>query len=467
MPIARVCARIVVAVAYVRRAGRVPERRAARGLIPTAPHRFAIRGGVRTHDIRGTGLGMSAADRLPSRAWLIVALLWFAAVLDYLDRVALTTMRQSLVADIPMTEAQFGLQTAMFFWVYGVLSPFAGFLADRFSRSLVIIVSLFAWSVVTLATAYATSFNQLLATRFLLGVSQACYYPAAVALIADYHRGATRSLATGVHVTGMTMGGAAAGLGGWLAEHYGWTYAFVLFGVAGIVYSGILALALRDAPRESNGSTSVSITTPTVGFGAAITSLFSSGSYLLAFFFWGLLGIVMGIVAGWMPTYVQEHFHMGQGEAGFTATGYLQVSALVGVLVGGAWADRWSLVNRRARILVTVIGLCFAAPGILLVAHTHVLLVAVFGLILYGFSRSFTDSNLMPILCMVVDPRYRATAYGFLNLFSCILSGVAIYAGGALRDANVSLSRMFLFSAGSIVVCAVLMLLVKPRQAPA
>src|SRR5512133_1968129 len=127
----------------------------------------------------------------------------------------ITTMRGSILEALPMTDAQFGLLTSVFLWVYGLLSPFAGFLADRFNRSRVIVGSLFVWSLITWLTAHATTFNELLATRALMGISEACYIPAALALIADYHRGPTRSLANGIHLTGVMVGSALSGVGGW------------------------------------------------------------------------------------------------------------------------------------------------------------------------------------------------------------------------------------------------------------
>jgi sugar phosphate permease len=138
---------------------------------------------------------------------------------------------------------------------------------------------------------------------------------------------------------------------------------------------------------------------------------------------------------------------------------------LVGLVTGGVWADRWSRTNPRARMLVPAIGLCLSAPGLLLVSQTGVLELAIFGLILHGLTRSFTDANMMPALCMVSDPRYRATAYGVLNLFSCLIGGSAAYFGGAMRDANVNLDKLFLFAAINMLICAALMFLVKPVQA--
>ena len=151
-------------------------------------------------------------------AWIGVGLLWVVALLNYLDRLMITTMRDPIKQSIAMNEAQFGLLTAVFLWVYGALSPLGGYLADRFSRRIVIMVSLFVWSAVTWWTGHVKTFEQLLTARALMGVSEACYIPAALALIADYHRGSTRSLATGLHMSGVYAGAALGGVGGYIAE---------------------------------------------------------------------------------------------------------------------------------------------------------------------------------------------------------------------------------------------------------
>lgn len=404
---------------------------------------------------------MTTASHSPVRAWLVVAMLWLVACLNYLDRIMLTTMRGSLLEAIPMSEAQFGLLTSVFLWVYALASPVTGFLADKFKRSHVIIVSLFIWSLVTWLTSRATSFEYLLVTRALMGLSEACYVPAALALISDYHRGPTRSRATGVHMTGMMTGACLGGLGGWVAEHHTWNYAFTLFGLIGVGYAVVLLFFLRDVPAApASPAVPVAPVLPKARFGEAMRSLFSSRSFVLAFVYWGLLGVLWTMI-GWMPTYLTEKFSLGQGVAGLSATGYLQVSALVGVLVGGYWADKWSRSNPRARIYVPVVGLCVAAPALLLVAETNVLWFALGGIILHGFSRAFTDANMMPVLCLITDPRYRATGYGFLNFCACLVGGLSIYAGGALRDTGIPLNRLFQFSAVSLFFCAFILLFIR------
>ena len=401
--------------------------------------------------------------RPTTKAWLILAMLCVVGCLNYMDRMMITTMRTSIISDMPMTDAQFGLLTSVFLWVYGLLSPLAGFLADRFNRSRVIIISLFVWSAVTWLTAHATSFPQLLATRALMGISEACYIPAALALITDYHKGSTRSLAVGIHMAGIMAGQSLGFVGGWIAEAHHWHYAFMIFGVIGVAYSCLLAFFLRDAPKEAVIPEKVKPDAGNVSFMNAIRELFVERAYIFALLFWTLMGVVNWMIVGWLPTYYKEHFQLSQGIAGLYATGYMYTLALGGVLFGGFISDRWSRTNPRARMLVPAIGLCIAAPCVFIASGTDILAVTIGGFMLFAFTSKFTDSNMMPILCMIANPRYRATGYGVLNLFSCIIGGIGIYAGGMLRDASVNLSVIFKFAALLCILCAVFLFLIRPR----
>lgn len=402
----------------------------------------------------------SPAVELPSGAWLVVILLFFVGALNYIDRTLMLTMRGSIIEALPMNDAKFGLLTSVFFWTYGLLSPFGGFLSDHFRRSRVIIVSLIAWSLVTWLTGYSSTYGQLLVSRLLLAVSQACYIPAALALIADYHRGSTRSIATGIHMTGIMVGIGMSFMGGWIADTQKWNVVFVIFGIIGVVYSLIVGILLKDAPNTegeiiSEGSEN------NVSFFIGIKDLFTRGSFILALIYWGLLGIVGTLLLGWLPTYYKEHFDLSQGTAGLYATAYLYPVAIVGLLLGGFWADRWSRTNPHSRILVPVIGLLVSAPFLFFASSTTILPIAVLFFALMRLLIAFSDSNMMPILCLVADKKYRATGYGVLNFFSTILGGFGLYIGGALRDAQVDLSMMYQFSALILLICATILFMVK------
>lgn len=399
-------------------------------------------------------------------AWTVVILLFFVGALNYLDRVMITTMHASITNELDINDAQFGLLTSVFLWVYGLLSPFAGFLADRFKRSKVIIISLFVWSFVTWLTAHATTFDQLLATRALMGISEACFIPAALALITDYHKGNTRSLAVGIFMGGVMVGQSAGFIGGWIAEKHHWSDAFSIFGIVGIFYSLILLFKLHDAPPTNEKADQVEEAQQKTDFIEAIIDLFRRRSFILLIINWSLLGIVGWMILGWLPTYYKEHFNLSQAVAGFYATAYVYPFSFIGVILGGYLADKFSRKNPRGRILVPAIGLCIAAPAVLLSSLTGNILFAIIGFMIYALTRVFADTNLMPILCMISNPKYRATGYGILNMFACVVGGIGIYASGAMRDSNINLNVTFKIASLGLIICAVIffVLKVKPDQ---
>lgn len=129
--------------------------------------------------------------------WVVVALLWVVALLNYMDRQMLSTMKEAMQIDIiELQNAEnFGILMAVFLWIYGFMSPVSGIVADRVSRKWLIVGSLLVWSSVTYLMGIANNFNQLIWLRALMGISEALYIPAGLSLIADYHSDKTRSLA--------------------------------------------------------------------------------------------------------------------------------------------------------------------------------------------------------------------------------------------------------------------------------
>jgi MFS family permease len=383
--------------------------------------------------------------------WLVVAMLFMVGVLNYLDRTTITTMRTSIVSSIPMSDAQFGLLTSVFLWVYGFLSPIAGFIADRFKRSHVITGSLFVWSAVTWFTAHATTYEELLATRALMGISEAFYLPAALALIVDYHKGKTQSLATGINLAGVMVGQCLGFIGGWLAESHSWNYAFYVLGIIGMVYAVFLLFFLKDPAAEILHP--IEKKKDNVVFIKAITVLFKHKSFVFLLLAFGVMGIVSWMVVGWLPTYYMEKFHLSQTMSGLYATIYLYPASIAGLLLGGFLADRWSATNFRARIYIPMIGLAIAAPFVFLATQSDSLVLVISFLLVFGMMKMFFDPNVMPALCLIVDSRYRATGYGVLNMLSTIIGGAGIYIAGLLRDAQVNLNTVYQLAAGVILLC--------------
>jgi MFS family permease len=378
----------------------------------------------------------------------------------------ITTMRDPIKAAIPMTDAKFGLLTSVFLWVYGGLSPVGGFLADRFSRSKVIIGSLFVWSAVTWMTGHMRTFEQLIFTRAIMGISEACYIPAALALISDFHRGPTRSLATGVHMSGVYVGAALGGVGGYIAEAYGWRAGFSLFGIFGVGYAIVLMCLLRDAQPTEARIEEHGASVPKINPGTALGALFGVAGIWILLLLNGLVGVANWSINGWLPTYLKDHFHLGLGSAGLSATGYIQIASFLGVLGGGAWADRWSRKNPRGRALVPAIGYAVAGPCLFLSAMTGTLPVALASLVVFGLGRGFFDANHMPIIRQLIDERYSAMAYGLMNFVSCAAGGIMIYAGGMIKDSHADLSLVFRLAAAGLFVAGAMLFLLRLKRQP-
>lgn len=381
--------------------------------------------------------------------WLVVAMLWVVAFLNYFDRNMIASMHDPIVNDFGLNDAQFGLLTSVFLWVYGILSPFSGFMADKYSRKVVIVISVAVWSAVTLWTGYIRSYPEMLAARVCMGVSEACYIPAALALITDYHKGRTRSLATGLHMSGLYAGLALGGLGGYIAEYWGWRYGFRIFGLFGVAYALLLLFFLKDNTMETEQKEAEE---SSISLGQSFKHFFTDRSFILVMLYFSALGAVNWLVYGWLATFLKEHFHLGLGEAGISATGYIQIGSFAGVLLGGLWADRWSKSNTRGRLYVLVIGFTLGAPFLFIASATSAFVLAITGMAIFGVARGFNDANLMPVLRQITDSRYIATSYGFLNFLSTIVGGIMVYLSGALKDAHTDLSIMY-------QVCAVLLLL--------
>jgi MFS family permease len=394
---------------------------------------------------------------------MVVILLWPVALLNYLDRQMLAAMKFSVMADIPSigSEANWGFMLGQFKWVYAFLSPIGGYLADRLSRRYTICASLFVWSAVTWWTGHVTTYDQLLLARSLMGISEAFYIPAALALIADYHLPRTRSRAVGLHQMAIYCGVIAGGFGGYVADtpQLGWRFAFGVCGIVGIVYAVPLLLLLRDAPRSRAAAAREEIS-PT----RAMRQLMANVSFILLVLYFTLPALAGWVVRDWMPAILKQEFEIGQGQAGVAATLYWQVAAMVGAVLGGWLADRWIRRSDRGRIYVSALGMGLIAPAIFGVGSANSLAAAIALLIVFGLGWGFFDGNNMPILCQIVRPELRATAYGFMNMVSISCGGLADWGFGILRDRQVPLNIIFGIFAGAGLLSIILVLLIRPKK---
>ena len=360
--------------------------------------------------------------------WVVVALLWIVALLNYMDRQMLSTMQEAMKADIAeLNKAEaFGALMAIFLWVYGLVSPFAGVVADRVSRKRLVVGSLFVWSAVTLLMGYASNFQQLYWLRAFMGISEALYIPSALSLIADWHEGKSRSLAIGIHMTGLYIGQAVGGFGATIAATFSWHSTFQGFGWVGVIYAVVLAFTLFDKPKP------VANTPHQAAKGAGKESIlhglsvvFSTWTFWVILIYFAAPSLPGWATKNWLPTLFSQSIGIPMEEAGPISTITIAMSSFVGVIVGGILSDKWVLRNIRGRIYTSAIGLGMTIPALVLLGVGHSLTAVVGAGLLFGMGYGMFDANNMPILCQIISAKYRATAYGVMNM-------VGVFAGAAV-----------------------------------
>lgn len=352
--------------------------------------------------------------------WIVVGLLWGVALLNYMDRQMLSTMKDAMQVDIVELQSatNFGYLMAIFLWIYALMSPVSGVIADRMSRKWLIVGSLFVWSSVTYLMGIAETFNQIVFLRALMGVSEALYIPAGLSLIADYHTGRSRSLAVGIHMTGLYTGQAIGGFGATVADAFSWHTTFHWFGIIGIAYAVILMLFLHDKKTEILPTEKLQAN-PQKEKESVFTSL---KSLLTNVAFWVILlyfaapSLPGWATKNWLPTLFAENLDLPMSQAGPISTITIAVSSFIGVLIGGPLSDKWVQKNLRGRVYTGAIGLGLTIPSLLLLGFGHNLVAVVGAGLLFGIGYGIFDTNNMPILCQFVSHKQRATAYGVMNM---------------------------------------------------
>lgn len=394
--------------------------------------------------------------------WLVVALLWVVALLNYMDRQMLSTMQDAMKFDIvELQKAEaFGALMAVFLWIYGLVSPFAGVVADRVSRKKLVVGSLFVWSAVTYLMGYASDFTQLYWLRALMGVSEALYIPSALSLIADWHEGKSRSLAIGIHMTGLYVGQAVGGFGATIAATFSWHSTFYWFGIIGIAYSVVLALLLHDKPKTS-AAVAASPDPATLmkkeSLWRGLSVVLSTWAFWVILIYFAVPSLPGWATKNWLPTLFADSLGLDMAQAGPMSTITIAASSFVGVLLGGVLSDKWVLHNIRGRIYTSAIGLGMTIPALVLLGFGHSVVAVVGAGMLFGIGFGMFDANNMPILCQIISAKYRATAYGIMNMVGVFAGAAVTQLLGKWTDGG-NLGMGFAVLGGIVIVALVLQL---------
>jgi predicted MFS family arabinose efflux permease len=383
--------------------------------------------------------------------WRLIAVLFSAGALNYADRTALSAVFPLLTRDLGATSLELGAIGTVFLWSYALASPVAGILADRISRSRAVVLSLAAWSAVTLLSALAVDIRQLLATRALLGFAEALYLPAATAMIADYHGRETRGFAMGLHSSGLTVGMIAGGTAaGYLGERFGWRAGLVLLGLIGLALSAAAYMILRD-PRPSERNVASAPPPPW----RSIVAVLSVPSFIVIMTEAMLVSISTWIFLNWLPLYFREDYGMSLGGAGFAGTFTLQTATALGMVGGGAFADRIAARVPRRRMLMQTVCYVAASPFLLAFLWRPQLAVLHACIFLFAFFARAGTNNENPLVCDLLGVRLRSTAIGLCNTCNCFAGGLGVLAAGLLKS-SWGLNGVFAGISAIMIVTAVL-----------
>lgn len=397
--------------------------------------------------------------------WIVVGLLWVVALLNYMDRQMLSTMREAMQIDIAELETavNFGRLMAIFLWIYGFISPFAGAIADRVSRKWLIIGSLGVWSAVTLLMGYCTTYNQIFWLRALMGVSEALYIPAGLSLIADYHAGKSRSFAIGVHMTGLYLGQAVGGFGATLAEAFSWQQTFHWFGLVGVLYALVLVFLLHEKRIERKDEAAADQTAVKIPVLKGFGLIFSNIAFWVILFFFASTSLPGWATKNWLPTLFSESLGIPMAQAGPISTITIAVSSFIGILIGGPLSDRWVKKNLKGRVYTSAIGLAMMIPALVLLGLGNGMVAAVSAGLFFGIGYGMFDTNNMPILCQFVPSHLRATAYGIMNMTGVVMGAISTEILGSWADGG-NLGLAFAVLGGITALALVVQLVVLKPQ---
>ena len=354
---------------------------------------------------------------------LVVLTLIYA--LNHLDRSIFSIVLQSIKSDMHLSDTALGLIGGLaFVMFYATLGVPIAYLADRYSRKIIITAGLTVWSLKTVLTGMVTNVWQLALARFLMGAGEACGTAPSNSMLSDLYDRARRPLALSVLTSGSTMGvflGFVAG--GWVNEYFGWRMAFFAAGAPGLVVAILFYLTVRE-PRRGGVETG----NPSLDAGTFMDAMrFLAGSKTFVFVLVGgcLSGIHMYGIIIWGPAFLIRVHELASGEVG-TYLGFARGPVgIIGILTGGLLVERLSHRDERWRVWIPALGIILSVPAEIVYLLAGPLWIAVAGMMLSTFFTSMHLGPVYAILMNVAKIRMRAMATATFMFFGN-LTGLTI-----------------------------------------
>ena len=373
--------------------------------------------------------------------WELMALLCCTYFLHQADRAIFGAVLPLIKSDLQLSNTQIGVSVWVLFFVTAVMVPIAGWVGDRWSKKWIISCSLVFWSVATMLTGISRGIGGLIAFRSVAtGGGESFYGPASTALIAAFHK-KTRALALSLHQGALYFGIMVSGfLGMWFAQQFGgWRSAFYIFGGAGVLLGGVLALCLRDpgdgaaeaGAAETGGARAPQKPLPPL---EAVALLVRIPSALLLTCGFIAIVFVNNAYVTWAPMFIGAKFATPQIVASGNSMLYHHIAALAGVLIGGALADAVVPRNPRFRLQLQACAMFCGVPFIFLIGRVDSLATLWVVIAIFGFVRGLYESNTHAAIFDVVPQRLRATVVGLMIMCAFLIGSLSPLLLGLLGD---------------------------------
>ena len=298
----------------------------------------------------------SAGSRLALSLLLVLTIINF---LNYLDRYVLSAVLESIRQELSFDDGQGGRLGFVFMIVYTIAAPIGGILGDRWNRNRMVAVSVGLWSLATIGSGMAESYEGLLSMRALIGVGEAGYATVAPAIIADLFKPSERGRKLSIFYLAIPMGSALGYLiGGAVGEAYGWRAAFFVAGTPGLVF----ALVAFFLPHPERGTMDEGETVAAMPLLDGIKRIFRTPAWRINTVGMTLMTFSMGGIAFWMPTYLIREQGMDAATGNLIFGGITVIAGLLATLIGGTLGDRAFAKRQGGYFSVSGVGLLLGAP---------------------------------------------------------------------------------------------------------